>query len=213
MAKAKKPVKRKNAGGNGVSASDRRRLFVEAYLSNNNNATQAALAAGFSPKTAGQQGSRLLKNAEIQQILDSKRAETFSNLKITRERILLERARLAFFDPRKLFDKDGRPIPIQDLDDDTAAVLCGLDVARQSSGGEDPTTTTTLKYKLADKNASLTSLERQLGMNGPEAPKDPAANDGKLDLLECARIIAFTLARATHRMDNGNPIEKVINSV
>lgn len=209
MVKPKALVKPKGAG----SAEERRQLFVEAYLSNNGNATKAALAAGFSQKTAGQQGSRLLKNVEIRQLLDSKMAETFTNLKITRERILLERARLAFFDPRKLFDKDGHPIPIQDLDDDTAAALCGLDVSQQIIGGEDPITTTTKKYKLADKNASLTSLERQLGMNGPQPSEDSTANDGKPDLLECARIIAFTLARASHRMDQQKPLERVINSV
>lgn len=197
MAKPKNSVKRKNAGGKGLSSADRRKLFAEAYLSNNGNITQAALAAGFSPKSAASQGSRLLKNVEVRQILDSKMSETFSNLKITRERILLERARLAFFDPRKLFDKDGQPIPIQDLDDDTAAALCGLDVSQQSMGGEDPITTTTKKYKLADKNASLTSLERQLGMNVPKESEDDESKTVTRDLIESARAIAFTLARAS----------------
>lgn len=213
MPKPKRPVKATKPGTSKEAAEKHRILFAEAYLNNGRNGSQAAISAGFSAKTAPQAASRLLKDVKVLAIINSKTEEIFNNLKITRERILLERARLAFFDPRKLFDKDGRPIPIQDLDDDTAAVLCGLDVSRQSSGGEEPTTTTTLKYKLADKNASLTSLERQLGMNGPQPPEDPTANDGKPDLLECARIIAFTLARAAHRMDQAKPLEKVINSV
>tara|TARA_B100000949_G_C14062501_1_gene358340 strand:- start:431 stop:571 length:141 start_codon:yes stop_codon:yes gene_type:complete len=33
------------------------------------NATQAAIRAGYSPKTAPQQGSRLLRNAVVQQAI------------------------------------------------------------------------------------------------------------------------------------------------
>ncbi len=45
-------------------------LFVTEYLRNGNNATQAAIAAGYSEKTAASQGSRLLKSVEIQQYLN-----------------------------------------------------------------------------------------------------------------------------------------------
>lgn len=45
-------------------------LFVTEYLSNGNNATQAAIAAGYSEKTASSQGSRLLKSVEVQQYLN-----------------------------------------------------------------------------------------------------------------------------------------------
>lgn len=42
--------------------------FVAEYLFDS-NATQAAIRAGYSPKTAGQQGERLLKNVEIKAAL------------------------------------------------------------------------------------------------------------------------------------------------
>lgn len=45
-------------------------IFVTEYLRNGNNATQAAVAAGYSEKTAASQGSRLLKSVEIQQYLN-----------------------------------------------------------------------------------------------------------------------------------------------
>lgn len=45
-------------------------LFVTEYLQNGNNATQAAIAAGYSEKTASSQGSRLLKSVEVQQYLN-----------------------------------------------------------------------------------------------------------------------------------------------
>lgn len=45
-------------------------IFVTEYLRNNNNATQAAIAAGYSEKTAYSSGSRLLKSVEVQQYLN-----------------------------------------------------------------------------------------------------------------------------------------------
>ena len=162
MTKAKKPVKRTKAGTSKRSAEQRRMDFVEAYLSNGGNATEAALAAGFSPHTAARQGGRMVKDVRVLSVLDKRRDEVFDNLKITTERILLERARLAFYDPRKFLDKDGEPIPLHLLDDDTAAVICGIKISQ--TGGGDVPVTTIKEYKVADKNASLTSLEKQRGM-------------------------------------------------
>lgn len=138
------------------------------------NASQAAIRAGYSEKTAGQIGSRLLKNVEIQALTQQKVNKILGDLDVSVERVLKERARLAFFNPKRLFTNDGKPIPIHELDDDTAAALAGLDVYRERShtegDGDDRTDTElvevaeTVKYKLADKNASLTALEKHLGM-------------------------------------------------
>lgn len=83
------------------------------------------------------------------------------------ERVLQERARLAFFDARKLFDEDGKPIPIHKLDDDTAAVIQGLDVEDLLEKGE--AIGVVRKYKLATKADSLTALEKHLGMYSENA--------------------------------------------
>lgn len=45
-------------------------IFVTEYIKNGNNATHAAIAAGYSEKTASSQGSRLLKSVEVQQFLN-----------------------------------------------------------------------------------------------------------------------------------------------
>lgn len=44
-------------------------IFVTEFIKSG-NATQAAIAAGYSEKTAYSQGSRLLKNVEVQQYLN-----------------------------------------------------------------------------------------------------------------------------------------------
>lgn len=45
--------------------NDRQRRFAEAYAANGGNGKQAAIEAGYSPKTARQQAARLLTNADI----------------------------------------------------------------------------------------------------------------------------------------------------
>lgn len=165
MAKsAAKP--RVKAGTSKAAAEERRAQFVEAYISNGGNATDAAIQAGYSAKTADQQGSRLLKDVKVAAMLESRRAQVCTRLEISTERILQERARLAFFDVRKLFDSNGGPVPIHELDDDSAAAIAGLEVVEQFEGsGEDRKFVGYLKkYKLADKGASLTALEKHLGM-------------------------------------------------
>ena len=79
---------------------------------------------------------------------------------------MAEYAKLAFFDPRNLFGADGRPLPITELDDETAAAVAGLDVNEQYDGtGRDRAFTGYVKkYRLADKRAALDSLARHLGM-------------------------------------------------
>lgn len=85
---------------------------------------------------------------------------------VTVERVLKEYAKLGFFDPRKLFNDDGSPKNITELDDDTAAALAGLDVMEIWEGrGEDREFVGYLKkYKLADKKGALDSIARHLGM-------------------------------------------------
>lgn len=135
--------------------------FVLEYLKDL-NATQAAIRAGYAPGSAMVTGSRLLSHAKVSQAIAEKQGKVLSKLDISAERILLERARLAFFDPRKLFDDKGEPIHVSQLDDDTAAAIAGLDVVTQ--GNADVGFASVLKVKLADKNASLTALEKINGM-------------------------------------------------
>jgi len=147
-------------------AAAKQRLFTEAYITNGGNATKAAIAAGYSAKTAGQAGNRLLKNVEITDSVAERRAEVIESMQLTTERTLREIARLAYFDPRKLLDSSGRPKPLHELDDDTAAAIAGMEVLDKYDKPEDggaSTVSTIIKYKLADKNAALEKAMKHLG--------------------------------------------------
>jgi phage terminase small subunit len=126
--KAKKPVKTK------VDANQRKIAFAHAFLVNGRNITQAAISAGFKAKTAAQQGSRLLKSVQVQQIIEEANRKAAAIAGLSVERTLKEVARLAYADPRKLYDESGNLIPIHQLDDDTAATVASIEVEEEYSG-------------------------------------------------------------------------------
>lgn len=146
-------------------AEHRRKRFVEAYLANGGNASKAAVAAGFSEKTAGAAGSRLLKHVEVLTTIQQRRAVVIEKMELTTERTLREIARVAYFDPRKLFHANGAPKSLMELDDDTAAAIAGLDVLEEFDGtGQDRVLIGHIKkYKIADKNSALEKAMKHLG--------------------------------------------------
>lgn len=66
----------------------KQRIFITSYLANGFNATQAAISAGYSAKTAGSQGERLLKNVEIKNAVDARLKEIESEQVCKAEEIL-----------------------------------------------------------------------------------------------------------------------------
>jgi phage terminase small subunit len=130
------------------------------------NATKAAERAGYSAKTAYSQGERLLRDVEVKKLIAEGMEKRSKSTQITAERVLQELARVAFFDPRRLLNADGSPKPINELDDDTAAVLAGMDITEEFEGhGEDRKFIGyTKKVKVSDKVAALGLAMRHLGM-------------------------------------------------
>lgn len=97
----------------------------------------------------------------------------------TREEINRELRRIAFFDPRQLFDEEGKPIPITELDDDTAAVICGLEAIEQYDWDRATpeqkrkiVTGMLKKYNISSKVTALTLLDAIEVRTGGENAKD-----------------------------------------
>lgn len=75
--------------------NDRQQLFVNEYLVDS-NATQAAIRAGYSKRTAEVTGFRLLRNDKVAAAIDARRAKLTKKLEITQERVLQELAAIGF---------------------------------------------------------------------------------------------------------------------
>lgn len=102
--KPKKSKQKPKAGHPPGSAEQRIKLFVEALLSNGENVTKAAIDAGFSPKSAASQGSRLLKNVKVRQELDKRRTAILDKFQITTETTLAHIWGMATADVRELVE-------------------------------------------------------------------------------------------------------------
>jgi phage terminase small subunit len=82
--------------------TERQGRFVVEYLKDG-NATQAARRAGFSHKTAGQIGNRLLKDVQVKRAISEAREPALENAQMTMEGHLAELERL-----RELSKKAGQ---------------------------------------------------------------------------------------------------------
>lgn len=156
-----------------MALNDKQARFVAEYLKDS-NATQAAMRAGYSQKTAYAQGCRLLKHAEVQKKLNEMTQKIMGKLEITAERVLKERARLAFLDPRKFLDDKGKPLGIHQLDDDTAAAVAGFEFETVKVGKRMETRVS--RVKLSDKSSSLMALEKHLGLYKDDSDASPPFN-------------------------------------
>ena len=138
-------------------------LFIEAYLIDFNGAN-AAIAAGYSKKTAASIASRLLRQVNVQAEFQKRFKRKTESLSLTKESVLNEIARLSFSDIRKLYREDGGLIPIHELDDDTAACVVGVEVFEEFDGEGRARFKTgeTKKYKLASKTEALQMAGRHL---------------------------------------------------
>lgn len=193
--KSAKPKQRATKAGSGkAAAAEKRRIFADAYIANGGNATQAAIACGLSPASAGSTGQRMAKHAEVAARIAERQQKIAQKFELNTERVLQELSRLAFFDIRKLVDNTGAPKALSELDDDTAAAIVGLDVVQ--FGNKDSGIGDILKFKLADKKGALDLAMRHLGLLKDKVEvtgKDGAPLEESPNQL--ARRVAFILAQ------------------
>lgn len=148
--------------------------FVREYLIDL-NATQAAIRAGYSAKTAEQQGSRLFRNVEVQATISEAQQARAERTEITADRVLAELAKLGFSDIRKAVTWRANVTGMVENDDGSERLACTNEVALIDSDKIDDNTAAAvaeitqtaqggLKVKLHDKKAALELIGRHLGM-------------------------------------------------
>lgn len=156
-----------------MALTAKQRRFVEEYLVDL-NATQAAIRAGYSSKTAASIGEENLRKPDIAKAVQEAQEARSKRTKITQDMVLAELAKIGFSDIRKVMrwgetivridtDDDGqeveRPyhgialIDSSEIDDSTAAAIAEVSEGREG-----------LKIKMHDKKGALVDIGRHLGM-------------------------------------------------
>lgn len=156
----------------------KQRAFVREYLIDL-NATQAAIRAGYSEKTAYSIGQENLNKPELQEAISAAMKLRSERTDITTDMVLKELAKIGFADIRKAIkwhshlineedNLDGGDVAViktivtnqvelvgsEDLDDETAAAIS--EISQNATGG--------IKLKLHDKRAALVDIGKHLGM-------------------------------------------------
>lgn len=138
--------------------TDKQKRFVEEYLIDL-NATQAAIRAGYSPKTANEQGNRLLANVSVQRELNKQMAKRSKRTGVTQDRVVRELAKIAFLDMTQVVDSYGRI-----RDDATPEDRACIESIKYKSSSGDQGESVEREVKVASKLKALELLGKHLGM-------------------------------------------------
>lgn len=133
----------------------KQKRFVEEYLIDL-NATQAAIRAGYSPKTAQEQASRMLSNVMVQDAVAKAMAVRSRRTGINQDRILYELAKIAFANMADVVDLDSAKVK-PDASREDLSCIQSVRIKPNEWGTE-------REVKLYDRKAALELLGRHLGM-------------------------------------------------
>lgn len=137
----------------------KQRRFVEEYLIDL-NATQAAIRAGYSPKTAQEQSARLLANVSVQARISKAQAERSRRTGINQDRVITELAKIALVNPSDVVDLNSGTIKAGASREDTACIA-GVRI-RTLMGKDGPTIEREVRFY--DKVKCLELLGKHLGL-------------------------------------------------
>lgn len=159
-------AKKNGNGKKRAGLTPKQERFVLEYLIDL-NATQAAIRSGYSKKTANEQASRLLANVSVAAEVEKRKAKISAKLECTADDIAREIHKLGFANMADYMKagEDGDPyLDFSSLTREQAAALQEVTVeSYMQGGGEAAREVRRVKFKLADKRASLVDLGKLLG--------------------------------------------------
>jgi len=151
--------------------TDKQRLFINEFLIDM-NATQAAIRAGYSRKSAGIQAFKLLKNAYIQKHLCVELEKRMDRVGATAEEVIERLTWLAFSDIRDVLSWTGSQAtlkPSHELTDREASSIKKVTIVENTM-----THTTTTVIEQHDQAKPLQTLARYHNLLQPkdQAPEE-----------------------------------------
>ncbi len=166
--------------------TDKQQRFVEEYLVDL-NATQAAVRAGYSAKTASVIGAENLAKPNIQKAIQARQEELKIKTEITQEWVVERYRRIVEgCDKRLFFRDDGSLKPPSQWSAEMGMAVAAFEVEEL---GDEGLAVSVSKLRFQDAKAALDSLARHLGMF-----KDKVE-------VSVDESLAERLARAKERLD------------
>lgn len=145
----------------------KQRAFVSEYLCDL-NATQAAIRAGYSAKTAEWIGPRLITESHVSAAIQEAMANREKRTLVTADAVITELAKIGFSNMQDYVGESFSVQDVQKLTRDQAAAIQEITVDGDK-----------IRFKLADKRAALVDIGRHLGIferdNKQSNPADAVA--------------------------------------
>jgi hypothetical protein len=142
------------------SATQRYRTFARAYVfTTGRNATKAAIAAGYSPKSAWCQGSKLTKHPKVAAFIEEMEARLAAKMELTPNSVVQELAKLGFSNMGDFVDDEGKFIGMAGLTRDQTAAIQEIEIDEKNGKR---------KVKLANKRESLELLAKHFKLLGAD---------------------------------------------
>lgn len=138
-----------------MALTDKQIMFVKEYLIDL-NATQAAIRAGYSKKTAGKIGNENLTKPEIQAEIEKCMKAREKRTEVTQDRVVQELAAIAFARATDYAEVVNNSVKIKNtdqLEENQVRAIAGI---KEGANG--------VEIKLNDKEKALELLGRHLGM-------------------------------------------------
>ena len=132
----------------------------------------ASRRAGYSERTARQQGSRLLQQPAVAERLrehrervQAKQAQVVDQIRLDGERTRRVLAQLCYFDAREFVHSDGTPKALHELSESQAHAVERIEVSERLEGaGDDRRKVVTTRVRFANRLAALDMAARILGL-------------------------------------------------
>lgn len=139
--------------------TNKQKRFCEEYLIDL-NATQAAIRAGYSPRSAHAIATETLQKPAVRACIDKALAEQSSRTGVTADRVVRELAKVAFVNSDDVVDFGSATVKPDASKDDTAAIASVRVKTIPTKDGDG----VEREIKLADKLKALELLGKRFGL-------------------------------------------------
>ncbi len=152
----------------------KRFAFVQEYIKDLNG-TQAAIRAGYSPRSANVTSTRLLMDANVQESIQEYKEMAAKRSQVTVDRTIEEYRRIAFANITDAVHVRGGCVYIDDTDDLTPEQQAAIAEIHQTKDG--------VRIKFHDKTKALDSLGKHLGMLSDKVQVEHVGEAPKLEIV------------------------------
>ncbi|MDR5859416.1 terminase small subunit [Halomonas eurihalina] len=164
-----------------VALTARQSRFVDEYLVDL-NATQAAIRAGYSEKTASRIGPQLLGKTCVADAIEKRKALRSERTQVDADYVLHRLVEIDQMDVADILADDGSILPVREWPQSWRRTLSGLDVAElwDGQGAEREQIGLLKKIKWPDKVKNLELLGKHVDVQAWRERHDHSSEDGSM---------------------------------